>query len=529
MKVLVSDKLSQEGIDQLKEAGIQVDVKLGLNEDELAGIIGEYDGILVRSGTQVTKRIIEAGRNLKVIGRAGVGVDNIDLLAASQRGIVVINAPEGNTLAAAEHAVAMMFTLARNIPQAHACLTVGKKWDRKSFMGVQLEGKTLGVIGLGRIGKTVAQRALAMNMNVIGYDPYLSAEVAKRLGVELLEFEQVLERADFLTFHIPKTKSTENMVGPREFGLMKKGVRIINCARGGIIDEDALYAAIQSGKVAGAALDVFCTEPPQLDHPLFSCSQVVVTPHLGASTSEAQVNVAVDVAEQAVCVLKGKPFQNAVNLPAFRPELMEKLEPYMELASRLGQVYTDLVGGNHQSIEVVYRGQIASYDVTPLTTAVLKGMLEPILHGEVNYVNASLLAKERGIRVAEIREEEKDGTNAVIILRNTTEGDKQGRMVAGNLTMNGVPQLTRIDGYPVNVLPAEHLLVAYHIDKPGIIGQVGTILGRAKINIAAMQVGRKAISGNAVMVLSVDTPVPEDVLQEMSKLENITEVYMAQW
>lgn len=529
MKVLVSDKLSKEGIDKLLEAGIAVDERLDLSEDELVEIIGDYDGLLVRSGTQVTKRIIEAGRKLKVIGRAGVGVDNIDLAAASQRGIVVINAPEGNTLAAAEHTIAMLLALARNIPQAHLCLTVQRKWDRKNFMGVQVEGKTLGVIGLGRIGKLVAERARALKMQVVGYDPYLSAEVAKKLGVELLDFERVLERADFLTFHIPKTKSTENMIGPREFGLMKQGVRIVNCARGGIIDEDGLYEAIRSGKVAGAALDVFCCEPPELDHPLFSCSQVVVTPHLGASTSEAQVHVAVDVAEQAIRVLKGEPFKNAVNLPEFRPELMEKLAPYMDLAERLGSVYTNLVGGNHQNIEVVYRGSIANSEVGPLTTAVLKGMLEPILHGEVNYVNAPLLAKERGIRVAEVREAEKNGEHGVIVIRNTTAGDKEGRMVAGNLTLNGVPQLTRIDGYPVNVLPADHLLVVYHIDKPGIIGQVGTLLGQREINIAAMQVGRTAISGNAVMVLSVDCPVPEDVLAEIMKLQYVTEVYIAQW
>jgi len=526
--VLVADPISEEGLALLRQqVGIQVDVRPGLTPAELVDCIGQYDGLIVRSATRVTAEVIAAASRLRVIGRAGVGVDNIDVDAATRKGIVVINAPEGNTIATAEHTIAMMFALARWIPQAHAAVSRDRQWDRQRFMGMQVQGKVLGVIGLGRIGSQVARRALALGMEVLAYDPYISSERAKELGVELADVDDICRRAHVITVHTPLTRATENLIGRRQFELMQPGVRIINCARGGIIDEEALYEALEEGKVAGAALDVFRHEPPW-DSPLVGHPRVVVTPHLGASTAESQIHVAVDVAAQLVRALRGQPVRNAVNLPALSPEEMEKLAPFLDLAERLGRLYTELVGGGHRRLEIVYSGQLAEMDCAPLTRAVLKGMLDPILHEAVNYVNAPLVARERGIQVAETRQGDAGDYQSLITLRGTN-GHTGDRTVAGTLTGRNVPTLVGIDGYRVNVDTSGYLLVARNVDRPGMIGRVGTLLGESAINIAFMQVGRKEVGGHAVMVLGVDDPIPGPVLQQLEQMEDLWDTRLVRW
>ncbi|MBO8141685.1 MAG: phosphoglycerate dehydrogenase [Firmicutes bacterium] len=528
VKVLVADRISERGLEVLRrEPGVEVDVKTGLAPEDLIGCIGEYDGLIVRSGTRVTEPVIAAARRLRVIGRAGVGVDNIDVEAATRKGIVVINAPEGNTVATAEHTIAMMFALARWIPQAHASMIRDRRWDRQRFTGMQLQGKVLGVIGLGRVGSQVARRAVALGMQVLAYDPYIAPERARELGVEMAEVDDICRRAHVITVHTPLTRATENLIGRRQFELMQPGVRIINCARGGVIDEDALYEALKEGKVAGAALDVFREEPPW-NSPLLELDRVVVTPHLGASTTEAQVHVAVDVAAEVLRALKGEPVRNAVNLPALAPEVMERLLPYLDLAERLGRLYTELVGGGHRTIELVYSGQLAELDCGPLTRAVLKGMLDPVLQEAVNYVNAPLVARERGIRVSETRQSSDGDFQSLITVRGSG-GPGGERTVAGTLTGRDVPTLVGIDGYRVNVDTPGYLLVARNVDRPGMIGRVGTLLGENRINIAFMQVGRKAVGEVAVMVLGVDDPIPPAVMERLEQVEDLWDTRLVKW
>jgi len=528
VKVLVADPISEEGIAVLRQHdGIEVDVRTGLSQGELIQCIGAYDALIVRSATRVTAEVIAAGERLRVIGRAGVGVDNIDVDAATRRGILVLNAPEGNTVATAEHTIAMMFALARWIPQAHAAVTRDRKWERQRYIGMQVMGKVLGVIGLGRIGSQVARRAQALGMQVLAYDPYIPPDRAKNLGVELAEVDDICRRAHVITVHTPLTRATEHLIGRRQFELMQPGVRIINCARGGIIDEEALYEALESGKVAGAALDVFREEPPW-SSPLIGHPRVVVTPHLGASTAESQIHVAVDVARELVRALRGEPVRNAVNLPALSPEEMEKLAPFLDLAERLGRLYTELVGGGHQRLEIVYGGQLADMDCAALTRAVLKGMLDPILHETVNYVNAPLVARERGIQVAETRQQDAGDYQSLITLRGTN-GQAGDRTVAGTLTGRNVPTLVGIDGYRVNVDTPGYLFVARNVDRPGMIGRVGTLLGENGINIAFMQVGRNTVGGQAVMVLGVDDPIPPAVLRQLEKVEDLWDTRLVRW
>ncbi len=518
MKVLAMDKVAPEGLKIITDAGIEVDSKAGLSEDELVKIIPDFDALIVRSETKVTPKIIDAGKNLKIIARAGVGVDNVDLPTANKNGIIVVNSPEGNTVAAAEHTWAMLMSMARQIPQAHGKLKTGV-WDKKSFKGVEVLNKTLGVVGLGKIGRRVAAYALGMGMKVIAYDPFLTAEYAKNIGVELKSITDVMKEADFLTFHIPKTKETAGMVNAESIAKMKKGVRIVNVARGGIIDEKALYDALKSKQVAAAALDVFEKEPCE-SSPLFELDNIVVTPHLGASTVEAQVNVAIDVAEQIVEVLKGGAARSAVNIPSMKPELIAPVRPFMGIAEKLGSLAAQIVKGAITKVEVSYSGEVAEKDVSPLTTVVLKGLLTPILDVKVNFVNAPYVAKERGIEVIETKSNEIKDFGSSISLKVTTE--KETREVGGTVFAGVGDRLISIDGYRIDAVPIGYLLILSNIDKPGMIGKVGNFLGTNNINIASMDVGRIKVGEKAVMVINIDSQVPEKTLNEIMKIDGIS-------
>lgn len=519
-KVLITDPLSPQGTEILRRADdVQIVEKTDLSTEELLREIEDADALLVRSQTQVTPEVIRAAKRLKVIARAGVGVDNIDVHAATGRGIIVINAPDGNTISTAEHTFAMLIALARNIPQAYRSLLRGE-WDRKRFVGVELRDKNLGIIGLGRIGAEVAKRAKAFHMEVIAYDPYLTRNRAEKIGIRQATLDEVIQTSDFITVHTPLTRETRHLLDRQAFARMKPGVRILNCARGGIIDEEALLEAIQTGKVAGAAIDVFETEPPG-DHPLLQLPQVIATPHLGASTREAQEHVAVDVCVEVLHILRGEPFKNAVNLPSIPPELQEKLRPYQSLAENLGRFALQAAQGALDSVTVTYSGELTDFDTSPLTRTILKGALSTYL-SDVNDVNATLLAKERGIRVTEQKVSDLRGFTNLITVEVVT--DRQRRTVAGTL-LNGLgARIVNIDGYPVDVLPRGHLLLIQHRDQPGAIGRVGTLLGKHDINIATMQVGRRDVGGQAIMMLSVDKPVPPAVRQSLAQLGDIETV-----
>lgn len=522
-KVLVSDPISDHGLQQLTEAkDVVVDKQTGLSEDEIVAIVGQYDALLVRSQTKVTKRIMEAGTNLKVIGRAGVGVDNIDLDAATTCGIVVINAPDGNTITTCEHTFAMMMALARHIPQAYR-KTVEGVWDRKSFVGVELRGKTLGVLGLGRIGTEVAKRAIAFGMTIMGFDPFMSEERAEKLGIKLASVDEIVRSADFMTVHTPLTPETRHMISKPQFDVMKRGMRIVNCARGGIIDELALVEAIDEGIVAGAAFDVFEEEPPRADHPFLKHPKIIVTPHLGASTIEAQENVAIDVSEQVLNILRDEPFRNAVNMPPVPAEVLNKIQPYFNLCEKLGLSLAQITEGAVQEIKINYSGDLADFDMNPLTRYVLKGVLSHHLGKEqVNIVNATHLAKQRGVAVViEKSTAAPTFTNLVTITLKTKDEE---RWLSGTLLAGYGERIVRFGPYPVDIAPTGHILLISHNDKPGIIGKVGTLLGNNDVNIATMQVGRTDIGGSAVMLLTVDKPTPKDVLLELGKLPELKRV-----
>ncbi|AGK99640.1 phosphoglycerate dehydrogenase [Desulfoscipio gibsoniae] len=520
-KVLAMDNVSQKGLEPLyNKPDIEVVIGSKMTEDELIAVIGEYDAMIVRSATKVTPRVLENAPKLKVVGRAGVGVDNIDLEASTQHGVLVVNAPDGNTIAAAEHTMAMMLALARNIPQAVAKMKNGV-WDKKAFLGVELRGKTLGVIGLGRIGSAVARRAQAMEMDIVAYDPYISEEKAESMGIKLATLEELLPVADFITVHMPKTKETYHMLDDKAFAAMKDGVRVINCARGGIVDEEALYKYMQYGKVAGAALDVFEKEP-NTDSPLLEMNSFIATPHLGASTAEAQINVAVDVAEEIVEALQGKVVRNTVNIPSVKPEVMSKIKPYLKLAEKLGKFQAQLVEGRVNKMEVVYNGDLAGEDVKPITTALVKGFLDPILQESVNFINAPLLAKNRGISVVQTVNGRADGYASLITLKVIS--DKGEKSLSGTLFQENEPRIVMVDGYRVDAVPEGNMLYVPHMDKPRIIGPVGMLIGEHQINIAGMQVGRKEIGGKAVMMLSVDAPVPEETLKAIAEIDGVLDV-----
>lgn len=518
MKVLVMDGVSETGLAALRrEPDIEVVIGTKMTEDELIGIIGDYDGMIVRSATKVTARVVEHAQKLKVVGRAGVGVDNIDLAAATAKGILVVNAPGGNTIAAAEHTMAMMMSLARNIPQATATLRSGK-WDKKAFMGVELRDKVLGVVGLGRIGSAVAKRAQGMEMKVVAYDPYITEEKAELLGIKLLPLEEVFPQADFITVHLPLTKETKHILGERAFSLMKDGVRVFNCARGGVVDEQALYNAMKSGKVAGAGLDVFEKEP-NTDSPLYEFNTFIATPHLGASTQEAQLCVACDAAQEIVSALKGEFVKNTVNIPSLSPKALALVKPYLTLAEKMGKFTAQLISGRVNKVEITYSGDLANQEVAPITTALIKGFLDTILQEMVNFVNAPILAKNRGIHVVQ-KQSEEDGDYANLITVKVTS-NKDEISVAGTIFGGVDARLVSIDGYHVDAVPEGHMLYIPHVDKPKIIGPVGNLIGVHDINISGMQVGRKVIGGKAVMLLNVDTSVPEETMAEIAKIDGI--------
>lgn len=520
-KVLVSDTIDQAGIDILSQVA-QVDIKTNLSPEELVGIISDYDALMIRSGTRVTKEIIEAGKQLKIIGRAGVGVDNVDVPAATRQGIVVVNSPEGNTIAAAEHALAMMLSLSRHIPDANQSVK-NNQWDRKSFIGAEVYKKTLGVVGLGKIGSHVATVGRAMGMKLLAYDPFISVERADQLGCRLVDMDLLLQESDYITLHMPKTPETTHLINAEALAKMKPTARLINCARGGIIDEEALYEALKAGKIAGAALDVFESEPLG-DSPLRSLGKdIVLTPHLGASTAEAQVNVAIDVAEQIRDVLLGLPARSAVNIPGLSPNVLEELRPYMQLAETLGNLVSQLAGGRIELLNVRLQGELATNNSQPLVIASLKGLLSQALRERVNYVNANIEAKERGIRVIETRDASIRDYSGSLHLSAT--GSLGEHSVTGALLGDGEIHITSIDEFPVNVPPSHYMVFTLHRDMPGIIGKIGSLLGSFNVNIASMQVGRKIVRGDAVMVLSIDDPLPEGILTEITKVPGIRDAY----
>ncbi|MBM7552183.1 phosphoglycerate dehydrogenase [Thalassobacillus pellis] len=521
-RVLICDPLSEEGLAPLFEAeDIEVINTPGMNYEELLEKLADVDGLIVRSQTRISREIVEKADNLKVIGRAGVGVDNIDLDAATEHGVIVVNAPDGNTISAAEHSMAMLMALARNIPQAYSLLK-NDKWERKSMVGVELKDKTLGVIGMGRIGREVALRAKGQRMKVIGYDPFLTEEKAQKLGIDFGTVEDVLKAADFITVHTPLIEETRHLIDREALEIMKPTARIINCARGGIIDEDALYEALKEGQIAGAALDVFENEPA-IGHKLFELDQVIATPHLGASTIEAQENVAIDVSKDIVDILHDKNARNPVNIASFSPEVMEELSPYFSLTEKLGQFISRLTRGVLEKINIYYAGELVDNEVSPLTRNTVKGILRLHLGARINEVNAFMAASDRSIIIEEHKTTHSRGfTNLITVEIQTNE---ETRSVSGTL-LNGLgPRIVKLDQYSVDVQPSGNLVVIRHHDKPGAIGKVGNLLAEDNVNIATMQVGRTDLGGHAVMVLSVDKQLDEPCMEKINQMEEIRQVH----
>lgn len=524
MKVLVSDPLGAGGMAELKkEKGIQVDEKPGMSPEELKKIISGYDAIIIRSGTRLTKDILEAAGNLRVIGRAGVGVDNVDLEAATKQGIIVMNTPEGNTISTAEHTFSMLMALARNIPQAVASVKASE-WKRQAFQGSELNGKVLGVIGYGRIGREVAKRANAFNMKVVVFDPFISKASVKEQPVEFLTVNELLKVADFITVHTPLTPETKYLINCETIKLCKKGVKLINCARGGIIEEKALVEGIQAGIVSGVALDVFEKEPPTADNPLLKMKEVIATPHLGAATQEAQENVAIDVVKQVVDALYERAIKNAVNLPSLDPEAYKVLRPWISLAEKIGMLQVQLFGGSLKTVTIRYGGEVTRYSLNALTIAVVKGLLTPICGETVNYVNAQAIAKERGIVVNESKSTQaEDYSNYIEV--ELGAGDKK-TTIMGTIVGNQQLRVVHINEFMIDVEPEGYVIFIQNEDQPGVVGTVGTILGENKINIAEMSLGRvqKGKKMLAMTVINTDNEVPDKVLAEIKKFPPILDV-----
>ncbi len=519
-KVLVTDEISEEGIDILRKES-KVDIRVGLKPEEIIAIIGDYEALMVRSQTKVTAAIIEAGKNLQVIARAGVGIDNVDVEAATRCGVVVVNAPTGNTVSAAEHAIALLLALARNIPQANVVLKSGV-WKRNEFMGTELRGKTLGIIGLGNVGSEVAKRAQGFEMRLLGIDPLVSLEYAKKLGVTLVELKQLLQESDFITLHIPLTAQTRGIIGAKELEIVKPTVRIINCARGGLIDEKALVKAIQEKRVAGAAVDVFEKEPCTQSI-LFGEDNIIVTPHLGASTTEAQVLAARDVAEQIVDVFKGQPARSAINVPYIPSETLAALAPYMKLAATLCKLVYKLGEGQAKTIRIKYEGDIANYDTNALKAAVVGGLLEGYSEERVNIVNCNLIAAKRGLTV--IEEKEATCANYASLLTVEITTTKKVCAVAGTI-MHNESHIVRINDYWLDIVPTpgSYFLFSDHLDRPGFIGAVGKITGDANVNISSMHLGRLKARGQALLVLTLDEPLPEKQQQQILAIPDVYSV-----
>ncbi len=523
-RVLVSDPVSEDGIRALlDDPNVEVVIKTDHTPEELADAIGNYDGLIIRSQTRVTAEILQKADRLKVIGRAGVGVDNVDVPAATQKGVVVLNSPEGNTMAATEHTWALLLSLARKVAQADATMRLGK-WDRKSFTGAELYGKTLGVIGLGKIGGAVARRGQGFEMEVVAFDPFVTQEHAARLGIKLLPLDELVKTADFITVHVPKTKDTADMINAERLAMMKPTTRLINCARGGVVNEAALADAVKNGVIAGAAVDVFSVEPPTEDNPLIlaakdGCKNLLLTPHLGASTEEAQIKVAVDVSEQIRDYFTGIPARSAVNMPALAPEVLAAIKPYINLATQLGKFAGQLYEGAVEKIEIIFSGEITNENTSPLIPALLQGLFTPVLGNSINSVNARLIAEQRGVEITEVRSNQASGYATLITVTVFTNNGQH--KVAGTLFGSDNPRIVRVDDYWVEMAAAGLFIVAYHKDKPGMIGSVGQILGAHDINIAGMQVGRVMPRGTAVMVLSVDESPSDKVLDKLNAIEGI--------
>ncbi len=520
MKILVADDFSEKGLDVLRKGKVEFDVRTKLSEKELCGIISGYDGVIVRSGAKITGKVIASAKKLKVIGRAGVGLDNVDVDAATEHGILVMNTPGGNTISTAEHTMSMMLALARNIPRADASIKQGK-WERKNFMGVELFNKTLGIIGVGRIGTEVARRSAAFGMKVLGYDPYIRSESVSRLGMELVDLAELLKKSDFITVHVPLTGDTENLLSAEEFALMKKGLRLVNCARGGIVDEDALCLALKEGTVAGAALDAFDEEPPG-DSPLLAFENVVATPHLGASTEEAQVGVSVDIAEQMLDYIKCGIVRNAVNLPFVEPETFEDLRPYFKLSEKMGALASQCIDGRIKQVRIFCSGEDIAEHSQMVTSALLKGLLSPVIKDNINYVNAPLMVQKRGIKVIESKSSQSEDYSN--LLRIEVESDKGKTEIEGTLFGRIDPRIVRIDRYRVEIAPEGDMLLCRHRDTPGIVGQVGMLLGEAGINIAAMTLGREKRGGNELTAVSMDGEAGKEVVIKIKAIKDMLEV-----
>jgi len=516
MKVLVTDHVPEEGIAELRNYA-QVDLKFGISHEELVSIIGEYDALLVRSQTKVTKDVIQAGKKLMVIARAGVGIDNVDVQEATKRGIVVVNAPTGNTISAAEHTIALMMALARNIPQANASLK-SCQWKRNEFTGVELRGKTLGIIGLGNVGSAVARRARGLEMKVIGYDPFVSADYAANIQVQIVPLEQLLKESDFVTLHVPLVESTKGLIGAKEIGMMKQGARIINTARGGLIDEEALAKAIKEKKLAGAAIDVFVQEPCTQSI-LFEYPNIIVTPHLGASTAEAQVTATRDVVEQIIDVFNGRSPRYAVNAPLIPPETISILTPFVKVATTLGRMVNQLIEGQLKEIHIRYEGEISRYDTQSLKASVLGGLLEGITEERVNLINANYIAAQRGITVIEQKNQTCDNYTSLITIEAVTS---KGSFIVAGTVMRNETHIVRYNDYWIDVIPTGgYFMFSDHLDRPGILGAVGKVTGDADINISAMQVSRLKPRGEALMVLALDENLTEEHIQKILAIPDI--------
>ncbi|MFQ5597802.1 MAG: phosphoglycerate dehydrogenase [Nitrospiria bacterium] len=521
MRVLVSDPLADRGIEILKKAGLKVDIKTKLSPGELIESIPNYDGLVIRSGTKVTQEVIGAAKNLKIIGRAGSGLDNVDINAATKRGIVVMNTPGGNTITTAEHTLALMVAMARRVPQAYLSTQSGK-WEKKKFMGIELFNKTLGIIGVGQIGGHVAKLAQGMMMNVIAYDAYLSPEKAEKMGIESVDLDTLYARSDIITLHTPLTDQTRHMIDAAAFQKMKQGARLINCARGGIVNEADLYDALQSGKVAAAAFDVFEVEPVDPSNPLLSLENFICTPHLGAATKEAQENVALAIAEQLVDFLVRDVVRFAVNLPSVSPDLLPKLQPYIDLAEKIGSFIGQTAEGGVEEVTISYVGEAADIQTAPITIAALKGLLSPILEEPVNSVNAPEIAKERGIVTKE--EKRSDAGNFSSLLSIKVKAGDKIRHVTGAIFNKTEPRIVEIDRMSLEFTPSGNMLYIFNEDMPGVIGSLGQLLAKNQVNISLMQLGREKAGGKAISVVGIDSVLSSEVLQEIKTLPHVLSV-----
>jgi D-3-phosphoglycerate dehydrogenase len=518
MKVLVTDPIADAGLDRLREAGHDVETAYDIEGDDLLEAVSSANAMIVRSGTEVTETVFDAAEDLVIVGRAGIGVDNIDIEAATDHGVIVANAPEGNVRAAAEHTVAMTFATARSIPQAHTRLRAGE-WAKGDYLGTEVNGKTLGIVGLGRVGQEVARKLDSLGMDLVAYDPYISEERAAQLGAELVELETCLERADFLTVHVPLTDETESLIGEAELHLLEGGY-LVNCARGGVVNEPELAAAVENDVLAGAAVDVFADEPISPENPLLSVDDIVVTPHLGASTAAAQENVALSTADQVVAALAGEPVMNALNAPSVDESVFDRIEPYIDLAETAGKIAAQLFEGRVNEVEVCYYGDIADEEVDLVTASALEGVFEP-LEWQVNSVNAPRIAEERGVDVTESKSRQAEDFQSLV--RVSVGDGEESIVVDGTLFAGDDPRIVRIDGYRVDAIPYGRMLVARNDDAPGVIGHIGTVLGDNGINIASMFNARETIGGEALTVYSLDDPLPEDVREQLAGDEHITE------